>query len=157
LSAEQFRALARLRGYSLAALARLWGLSRARVSQIAADPGRAAHYDFALRGTPRNSRRGGSGAAPDRALAARAAQLEIGEIFVVRESPGDHLPEGGEGVVAALSGRGERRYAQLCFEGGSYRESFEVAYLLSPLCFLVRTGRVEPHAEGHRMFRSSLK
>jgi hypothetical protein len=149
LSAEQFRATARARGYSLAALARLWGLTRSRLSQIAADPARAAHYDFALLGTPRRrggkveSAQEGGGAAGVSGDHASTEGLELGEVFVVRDSPGEHLPEGAEGVVVGLAGVGAPARVLLRFGSGGYEEDFEVAYLLSSEGFLVRTGRVE--------------
>ncbi len=143
LTAEQFRALARARGYTLAALARLWGLTRARVSQIAADPARPRHYDYALWGTPRRRGHAPRLAAPRLPRASGDARgLEVGEIFIVRESPGEHLPEGEEGVVTRLSGSPPPGRAHLSFGAGSYEENFEVPYLLSAACFLVRTGRL---------------
>jgi hypothetical protein len=52
LSPEQFRALANARGYSFAQLATAWALSSGRISQIAADPDRPIHFDYALWGLP---------------------------------------------------------------------------------------------------------
>jgi hypothetical protein len=52
LTPEQFRALSSQRGYTFAQLAALWELSPGRISQLAADPNRSAHFDYALWGLP---------------------------------------------------------------------------------------------------------
>jgi hypothetical protein len=52
LTPEQFRALSSQRGYTFAQLAVLWELSPGRISQLAADPIRPAHFDYALWGLP---------------------------------------------------------------------------------------------------------
>lgn len=152
LSAAEFRALVRLKGHSLASLARLWGLTRARLSQIAADPARAPHYAFALLGTPRARAR--TRPAAPAAPAARAAttglsgrvclpDVEPGEVFVVRDSPGEHLPEGEEGVVTAVTCLRGSWLVQLRFTNADYEERYELPYLLSADCFLARTGRLQ--------------
>lgn len=154
LTREEFIGLARLRGYSLAAVARLWGLSRSRISQIAADTHRPMHWDYALWGLPARNATARVEARRLRLLPSLRdngprrhrfpsppALHEIGDIWLVRDSPGEHLLEGAEGIVQNLFVRDGDWHANLYFPATAYQESFTLTYLQSAHCFLVQTGR----------------
>jgi len=155
LSAKQFRAIVRARGYRLRDIAELWGLTPARLSQIAADPERPSHYEYALWGLPKKKlaalvmgRRQeaaralveASEAEPQRS-GAESVAIEPRDVWIVRESPGDHLPEGCEGIVQAVQYRDGEQQVSLHFPATDYAETFSVTYLNDPTCFLVATGR----------------
>lgn len=145
------------RGYSLTAVGRVWGVSRSRVSQIAADPQRACHWDYALWGLPTRSAVARTDARRLRLLAwlrqapartdskirnaAALPTVDIGDVWIVRESPGDHLPEGSEGIIQRLSKRDGLLYVHLVFTAVGYVEAIAHAYLQQADCFLSATGR----------------
>jgi hypothetical protein len=150
LTREEFIALARLRGYSLAAVARLWGISRSRMSQIAGDICRKSYWDYALWGLPSKSATARVESRRSRSLASlgstnvrrnRIESVEIGDVWLVRDSPGDHLPEGAEGTVLTLTVREGEWRALICFPATAYKESYSLSYLSQPDCFLCATGR----------------
>lgn len=171
LTREEFIALAKARGYTLTGLALVWGLKRARVSQIAKDPARKPHWDLALWGLPSKPKLARIEARRARAVAqlglpkppVRVVQpipdgdvsVEVGDVWVVGDSPGDHLPEGCEGRVEALRRDGGQWQADLSFpQGGAeeagvrqgYFETFPLSFLTDPSQRLLSaTGRNALH------------
>jgi len=157
LGPDAFRGLARAKGYTLAELARTWGLSPARLTQIAADLARPAHYDLALWGTP--ARRQAAAVAakraehvaalrgvPSRRQSRRRAEdfdpaqhwrdaTRLSAQFVADAEQGDHIPEGCVAEVVGTSGQGDGQLVTLRFSTG-YTEDFTLGYLKSPDCFL---------------------
>lgn len=160
LTRHEFVALARSRGYRLADIARLWGISRSRVSQIAADPERAPYWDYALWAVPartakavleaRRRRLLASLPPPVRSKAAPTRELrrdspgglgvELGDVWIVRDSPGEHLPERCEGTVRSRFVHGGLWHVIIHFPVTGYEETFTLAYLQQPDCFLSATG-----------------
>ncbi len=171
LSPAQFRALIKARGYSFVELARLWGVSAARVTQMVKDADRPAYLDYALWGLPARSRafavglrRGEAAAAaerrhPDlrrqpRARAIRIASdstLEGGDVYIVHRSQGEHLQEGARGAIIGV----EHGAVWIGFESG-YVERFPMSYLESTSSFLVANGEVNSSARGYR-FTTSME
>ena len=172
LTRDEFKALAKQRGYSLAALARLWNLTPARLSQIAADPARAPYFDLALWGMPRKGAQGFVASRRLRALASIAGRsgrkkaafdldaswreaLAPGATFTVAEEQGSHIPENSEAVVMAQAVRKGELWVTLRFSTG-YIEEFAASYLRGSSSFLCATGKprrpvdAEPHAAGAR-------
>jgi hypothetical protein len=157
LTREEFIGLIRHRGYSLTAVGQLWGVSRSRISQIAADAQRPAHWDYSLWGLPARlatarveARRLrlllAARAKPSRANSntrppARLPTVEVGDVWIVRDSPGAHLPERCEGTVQAVTLHAGLYYILLRFAVTGYEEAFPVSYLQQPDCFLAATGR----------------
>lgn len=159
LSRREFQALIKERGYTQAEVAQLWGLSAMRVSQIARDPERAKHYDYALWGLPPKAIAAAVAARREHAarvssLAAKTepssaanasdiwAEIEaIGAVYVVRSEQGEHLPEGCEGVVITRERRGDKAQVTIRFDTG-HVESLPVTYLRDSECFLAATGKV---------------
>ncbi len=145
LTRTEFIDLLRERGYRLSDVARRWGLSRGRLTQIANDEQRPAHYEDAAHGLPRRGRGVTKGAANGRTLRDRRALAAsgwvVGAEFVVSEEQGQHLPEGLQGVITSVSRRGTEWWACIEFQNG-YRETFMSSYLRSGGSFLVETGRV---------------
>jgi hypothetical protein len=165
LTPAQFRALVRAKGYTLAMLARAWGFSPARVTQIADLSDRPAHFDLALWGTPPTPQRDAMRARRDdyvRRLAGVAkrtqrasaagpagptfserdhweAAIAIGAEFVSDAELGDHIPEGCVAVVESVAGQGDARVVSLRFSTG-YVEGFQLAFLRQPTCFLWARG-----------------
>lgn len=154
LTPVEFRALVTARGYSLAELGRIWGLTKGRMSQIASDEHRAPHFDLALWGTPVKANGIAAQGRRRRVIAGlatpapRVDEIELGEVFMVANSPGEHLPEGALGIVQHVGGPRHQRVAHLVFTDWGYEESFEIAYLLAPMSFLIRTGRVVTELQG---------
>lgn len=157
LTREEFKALAKQRGYSLAALARLWNLTPARLSQIAADPARAPYFDLALWGMPRKGAQGFVASRRLRALASIAGRagrkkagfdaeaywrdaLAPGATFTVAEEQGSHIPENSEAIVLSQAVRKGEVWVRLRFSTG-YIEDFQTSYLRSPTSFLCATGK----------------
>lgn len=157
LTRNQFRAVAKSRGYTLGEVATAWGLSAARLSQIAADPNRLPMYDCALWGLP--PKRAAAAITARRLQTARAfadktprrdsprpaidpwvALVAMGAVFIVGSEQGDHLPEGCEGTVIAHEDGHDELHVVLLFETG-YQEAFPIGWLKAPDCFLVATGR----------------
>lgn len=150
MTPTEFRAVARARGYTLADLARLWQLSRARVTQIASDSGRAPVYELALWAVPPKrtaaavqSRRRQFAAALAERMSPRGTsttwEIELQAVFMVGSEQGSHLPEGSRGYVDARERRRDGEHVHLRFDTG-YHEWFSTAFLKDPDCFLVETG-----------------
>lgn len=167
----EFRSLIRERGYTLADLARLWGLSRGRLTQLAGDPDRPKHYDYAVWGLPPKALAPAIRARRARYLAAlmaghklprrrsRAtpwtganvitvpteveARIQVGDTVSVLAEQGDHLPEGLGGIVTTVIQKGDHIAARIRFRNG-YEETFDLTYLLSPASILWLDARREP-------------
>jgi hypothetical protein len=160
LTPAQFRGLIDARGYTMAETAKLFGVSAARITQVAADEGRARHYDLALWAlAPKRS-----AAAIDARRARTLARIspiegatkkhrqkfleneiwamntEPGNIFVVHAAQGDHLPEGCEGIIRRVSRIHGEQMVEIEFSTG-YTEAFALSYLKGRDCFLSPTGK----------------
>lgn len=149
MTGAEFRALIERRGYSLSDVARRWGLSAARVCQLASTDDRPRHYDDAVWSLPVKAhartvgkRRGrivralvGGAASEDRAVLPEWAV--VGMEFMVHSEQGDHLRERARGYIVTIDGT----EVLIKFASG-YVETFSVPYLESSECFLACTGRV---------------
>lgn len=158
LTREEFIGVAKARGYTLAEVARAWGLTPTRVTQIAKDPERDLRDDFALWGLP--TKRTAAAVALQRERLARQyaktvrqrgaspppVQTDIWDdltgvdcVFLVAAEQGEHLPVDCEGVVVAREHRDGELHVTIRFRTG-YSESFPLSFLKDPGCFLVATG-----------------
>jgi hypothetical protein len=174
LTRRQFQGLIKKRGYTQAEVAKLFELSNVRLSQIARDPERAMHYDYALWGLPPKAiaaavaarrelavREYSSAADSTRAPAPHLQDIwseieDIGAVYIVRSEQGEHLPEGCEGVVVTREVHGDTARVTIRFDSG-HSESFPVSYLRGPECFLAATGKVRegtPPASEARPFKA---
>lgn len=159
LTPEEFKGIAKERGYDLNDVAEEWELSPARVSQIARDGKRKRMYDYALWGLPlkrtaaavafQRNRAASKHATPSRERRKQTPEPDIwteltavGAVWVVNAEQGDHLPQGCEGVVVERDQRGGALRITLRFSTG-YTEPFDLSYLQDPACFLTATGRRE--------------
>lgn len=160
LTPAQFRAIARDRGYGRKDLAIVWNVTPTRITQITNDPNRPPHYDYALWGLPAKrvaplvmGRRLAFALtlAPETASDSAARPIEIasatddstiepGDIWVVRESPGVHLPEGCQAEVTAVGNVEGVLSVSFLFETGE-AVTYPVNYLNGFECFLSATGR----------------
>ena len=168
MTRNQFVGILKERGWKLREVAELWEITAARLTQISKNPNRPAHWDYALWGLPRRhtlarvtgrrlqiargletphrpSRRSTNRPQPDifapDTESSSGALVERGDVWAVRDGQGEHLPEGCEGFVYSIESHPNGTYAKLRFDTG-YEESFEVAFLTGPDCFLSPTGRV---------------
>lgn len=153
LTPEEFRVLAKARGYSFAALARLWELTPGRVSQLAAATLRPAHFDYALWGLPpidqahavTQRRRDalanlsrpkpakeGAGAGFDQATYWQSV-IEIGAQFISSYEFSEGIPYGCVGTVIARSRNPATPNIRIRFATG-YEEDFSLAYLQAKNC-----------------------
>lgn len=152
LTPEQYHGLIRVRGYTMAEAAAVFGISAARLSQIANNPARAPYYDYAAWGLCPKRSAAAVGARRSRTLAKIAKPpldhwalaTQVGAVFLVQKEQGDHLPEGCEGVVTKQIKIGGRPHVAIHFEKTNYTEAFALAYLKDQQCFLWATGRVMP-------------
>ena len=168
LSPTEFEAVIRMRGYSLSEVAARWGLSPARLTQIKADVLRSPRYEDALWGLPAKKlaravtirrehiahRLAGERSAKDRKKIRREVPsfeptflIEVGDIWAVARSPGEHLPEGCEGTIVAVERHESSARISFRFVNG-FTETIDQNYLLSPDCFLVATGKTVRVAAG---------
>lgn len=153
LTAAQFRALLKARGYSLAALARLWQLTPGRVSQLAASDQRPAHFDYALWGLPPSGqahavarrrrdaladllqgKAAQQGARFDKAAYWREA-IAIGAQFTSDYHFSEGIRQGSVGTVIACSGNSANPDVRIRFDTG-YEEDFALSYLQAKDCHL---------------------
>jgi hypothetical protein len=156
LTPEQFKALAKLRGYRLSDLAARWELSRARLSQVAADTERAPIFDEALWALPPKRLLKLAEGRRQTILATLtqsdiretkkiiAAQYweditEIGWTYIVEVEQGDHLAEGMEGIVTGRNLKDNQPTVTITFESG-HVETYPLQYLKSPECFIASRG-----------------
>jgi hypothetical protein len=163
LTPEQFRALSSQRGYTFAQLAALWELSPGRISQLAADPNRSAHFDYALWGLPirhqvnaTDQRR----AQILKSLETRinkptrpkqekfdadshwAAITQVGMGFTSSVEFSDDIPAGALGIVTARIGDTTNPTIEIRFTTG-FVEAFPLDYLKAIDCPLWSTLRAE--------------
>jgi len=165
LTPHEFRAVARHLGYRRADLAEAWGVTPPRVTQVINDPERPLHWDQALwglppkrtaakifarrlalvssltRSDPEDSDRdnNGSASAADTDAQRDEYAVEPGDVWVVRESPGDHLPENCRGEVLRITPGRDGFDVTFRFENGE-TDTYSLQYLLSFECFLSDTG-----------------
>ena len=166
LTPNEFRALARHLGYRRADLAEVWGVTPPRVTQVMNDVERPLHWDLALWGLPPKrtaaktfARRlalvssftrsdpedgdrdnnGSASAANTDPLGGGEYAVEPGDVWVVRESPGDHLPEGCRGEVLRITPGRDGVDVTFRFENGE-TDTYSLQYLDSFECFLSATG-----------------
>jgi hypothetical protein len=158
LTPEEFKGIAKARGYTLAEVAQAWGLTPTRVSQIANDPDRDPRDEYALWGLPtkqtaaavvrQRQRLARQYAKPSRhrsgppPLAPKDIWDEltaVGSVFRVAAEQGDHLPADCEGVVVAREHQAGELHVSMRFTTG-YSESYPLSFLKDPACFLVATG-----------------
>ena len=161
LTAAEFKAVIKNRGYRMGEVAGLWNITPARLSQIARDLNHFPAYEFALWALV--PKRIAAAVAVRRAQAAQqlvakveakanpavaaASSMtdvwddltELGSVFKVDVEQGEHLPEGCEGVVVKRERRDGDVHLLVRFAGG-HEESFPLSYLRDPSCFLVATG-----------------
>jgi hypothetical protein len=156
LTPEQFRALTNERGYTFAQLAMLWNLSPGRISQIAGDTDRPAHFDYALWGLPSRSQA--------RAVAQRRAAMlaaiktrtrkpakpvfdadahwfevtQVGMGFTSSVEFSENIPEDAHGVVVGRSGDPNNPHIAIRFDTG-FIERFPLNYLKAVDCPLWST------------------
>jgi len=156
----QFDALFQVRGWTQAAVAERWGVTARRVSQIKFDSHRAPHWEDALWGLPERKKAHATDARRHQvviALAREAAPTstsdcnsdsdtpdlfypEVGDEWTVRDSPGEHLPEGCAGMIASITLGTDGPEIAIRFDNG-YTEVFTSRYLFGLECFLSATGR----------------
>ncbi len=162
MSPLQFEAVIRMRGYTLSEVATRWGLSPARLTQIKSDVLRSARYEDAVWGLPDRKLAAAILARRERIVQDLAAGIplrskkskplrtlvapplpliEEGDVWAVKDSQGDHLPEGCEGWVTSIGGRGPGAKITLRFVNG-YTETFDQQYLNDASCFLAATGKI---------------
>jgi hypothetical protein len=157
LTREEFIGVAAARGYTLAEVAKAWGITPSAVSQIAKKTDRDLRDDFALWGLP--TRRTAAAVAVQRERLARQyakprrqrgapppVQTDIWDeltavdsVFLVSAEQGEHLPMDCEGVVVAREHRAGELHVTIRFATG-YSESFPLSFLKDPGCFVVATG-----------------
>jgi len=171
LTRNQFVRILKSRGYKLREVAELWGITAPGLTQISKNPNRKPVWDFALWALPErrhlarvlgrrlqlaraidasptpSSRRSLRRQAPQTASSRirESALVEIDDVWAVKDAQGEHLPEGCEGYVYLIQERNGFQHAAIRFTTG-YEESFSVAYLTGPECFLVATGRTRTKA-----------
>lgn len=107
LSPEQFKALAKYKGWKFKMLAERWGVTPEWVSQVSRDPRRDLRYDDALLGLPNLNR-----LASDLKARARQLQAALAKSGAAREKQQPRLPAPGyryrgylaPGVIVTASG-----------------------------------------------------
>jgi hypothetical protein len=153
--------VARYLGYRRDDLAEAWGVSPPRVTQVINNRERPFHWDHALWGLPPKrtaaktvtrrlalvstlTRSDPQDGEADSAAVNDAQRgeytIEPGEVWVVRESPGNHLPEGCHGEVVRIAPGRDGFDVTFHFENGE-TDTYSLKYLLSLECFLSATGR----------------
>lgn len=142
LTPEQFKALAKYKGWKFRMLAERWGVTPEWVSQISRDPERDLRYDDALIGLPNLNRLARDMKARDRQLEAamrklgvkseRAAQrqlapgyrysgyLHLGAILTASADVGSMAEEGMRGVVFQVIDDGAGETYGVIFESGMW-------------------------------------
>jgi hypothetical protein len=158
LSPEQFRALANARGYTFAQLALLWDLSAGRISQVAADPNRPAHFDYALWGLPPRGQLSAISKRRAQMLTALRTRIKAGKVdqpafdadahwfavtqigmgFTSSVEFSENIPEGAIGTVIARSQHQTNPEITIRFDTG-FVEAFPLDYLKAIECPLWST------------------
>lgn len=151
LTVAQFRALAKARGYTLAQLAELWQLSPGRISQVAGDPERPIHFDYALWGLPPTGQHRAVTMRRRSVVASLTVQepkklpkrfdveqhwhdvTQLGMGFTSSIEFSDDIPEGALGIVVNRGTDRNNPLIALKFETG-YTESFPLSYLKAIDC-----------------------
>jgi hypothetical protein len=159
LTPEQFRALSSQRGYTFAQLAALWELSPGRISQLAADPNRSAHFDYALWGLPIRHQVNATDQRRAQILksletridkpnkpkqekfdadAHWAAITQVGMGFTSSVEFSESIPEGSLGIVVSREGTANSPIIVIQFDTG-FIERFPLSYLQAADCPLWST------------------
>ncbi|WP_206047335.1 hypothetical protein [Noviherbaspirillum denitrificans] len=142
LTPEQFKALARYKGWKFTMLAARWGVTPEWISEISRNPERDLRYDDALIGLPNLNRLGRDlkargrqidaalaklGAKPDRPVPARpapgyryAGYLYPGAILTASADVGSMAEEGMRGVVFQVIDDGAGQTYGVIFESGMW-------------------------------------
>lgn len=169
LTPEQFKALAKYKGWKYTMLAQRWGYSAVWISRVARDPNRPARFDDMLQGLPDLNRLSRDLARRDRLLQAAmqstastsiasAPQIKVlpglryrgylvvGAIVTAATEVGSIAEEGMRGIVFQVIGVGQEEHYGVIFESGLW-DWFPPEYVDA---YLAGTGLTASGAETYR-------
>ena len=176
LSPQQFKALAKYKGWTYRAMAKRWGIQPESLSAIARDPDRATRYDDMLFGLPNLNRLGRDmlrlskqiDFAMGRAAAREASRpviekalppgyryhgyLTTGAILTASQDVGSMAEEGSRGIVFAVKSGALSQDYGVIFESGSWEwftpESVDQ--------YLATTGLTDQKTQGYQYLNDQV-
>lgn len=166
LTPEQFKALARYKGWKFKLLAERWGVTPEWISMVSRDPQRDLRYDDALHGLPNLKRLARDLKARQRSVAAALGQqpvkvqkfvplapgyryrgyLHLGAIVTAAAEVGSIAEEGMRGVIFEVRDGGDREEYGVIFETGLW-DWFAPDHVDR---YLAGTGLTAPAADSYR-------